>query len=94
VLGQKVKFDVKYVRVTKYITSGRYQKTWKELHIEPTVGIVVGVRSIRNGTYTRNEYDGDEFKIKESLQCYLVSYDLRREIVKVPVDNVIFVVEE
>jgi hypothetical protein len=95
VLGQKVKFDMKYVRVTNYISSRRYQKTWKELHVEPTIGIIVGARSIRNGTYINyRDEDSGEFKTKESLPCYLVSYHLRREIIKVPIDNVIFVVED
>lgn len=94
-LGQRVKFTAVYQRHWKPSTDkvthdGR--KVWmvhEQPHQipQPWEGVLVGLRTLSNGTI-RWDYDsGTDYRVTETLPAALVAYDLRRTPVLVPMDH-------
>jgi len=85
--GQSVQFTRSLVRRYEHGgTSWEGRKVWKAEQYpgqpdpEPTPGIVVGVRTLANGTNTYGGYDEPiQFKATERFTAYLVAHDMRRK---------------
>lgn len=87
--GQPVEFTRHLTRRYRHDPSGRYAtglKVWTSEDYpgqpdpEPCPGIVIGIRTLSNGT---NHYHGDDepitYRATERFTAYLVAYDMRRK---------------
>ncbi len=61
-----------HVRLWKDWDFGEQRSPWRE-------GIVMGVRTLRNGTITSDYEEGTTFHPEESFQAYLIVFHLRRK---------------
>ncbi len=66
----------------------RWEKLSDWVREEQVSGVIVGVRNLSNGE-VESDYDNVHIYIqKETFRAYLVAYDLRRNIVRVRVEDV------
>lgn len=91
--GAPVSFT-RHLRRRWVTREGKHLKAWvpeaspDETDSAPRAGIVVGVRTLANGT-VRNMYeDGLQFEAVEHFTAYLVAFDLRRKPVLVLPEHV------
>lgn len=81
-LGQKVKFSKVLVRKRSTELDKRgfreYWRRWHESEIQPTEGIVTGVRNLRNGVVEYIHDEGYDFMPTEKFNAYVVSFSLHR----------------
>ena len=66
----------------------RHAERWEHAAAEPARGIIVGVRTLANGDVTWAGEDGSSFRVRETLQAYVIAYDLRRRHVLARVEDV------
>jgi hypothetical protein len=88
-LGTVVQFSQTYSRHGKNRIGYGIDKYWRRNDNTTHTGIVVGIRTISNGTrkWVGSE-EGYEYTPTEYLQAALVAFDLRRKPVLVPIDAV------
>lgn len=96
--GQRVQFTwtLHRKRSSEHDSRGRWyhmhrwvcQRWETEPEPKPTEGIVIGVRTLADGTVTHNYDSGSEFKPTRHFRAYLIAYDMRRKPVLVLPDYV------
>jgi len=86
-LGMKVIFDAEYIRVFKNYFAVQ-ERTWTSVMIKPQEGIVVGLRTIVDGTVHYDMEEGNSFVGKNYKRCAIVATHIRRKLVKVPIEYI------
>jgi len=94
-LGKRISFKTIYRRhdkkiPTKWGTFGHNRfKYWKKIDVKKQKGIVVGLRTLSNGSTSYDSEEGYTYTRKESVYVVLVSTTLRNEILKIPLEDII-----
>lgn len=84
--GKRVKINSKLVRVYKSA-----YKSWKKNDFPETTGIIIGIRTLSDGTLHNYYSDGGiEYEPKKFFTAYLIAYHERRKPLLVLPDDVIF----
>ena len=92
-LGTKIKFNAEYIRVCK----SNYtvlEKEWVSVSINEKKGIIIGLRTIADGTTYYDSEEGYHFIPKRYKKCALVAFDINRNFTRVPIENIYLDVEE
>ena len=78
-LGEKLIFSAQFIRIIK-----NDYKEWiiKETPVQS--GIIVGIRTIYDGTVDYDMEEGNSFQRTRHKQCYLVAVDLNKNFIRVP----------
>ena len=94
-LGQKVSFNMYYVRFQKSIPNkwGNYgrnrYKFWKKIPCDKKEGIIIGLRTLSNGETYYDSEEGYTYGRTETVFAVLVAISLRYSIIKVPLEDII-----
>jgi hypothetical protein len=90
-LGEKIVVEKYYKRVKYHEDNGhgwqQRMKEWRETAMRPTVGVIVGVRTVSNG---RTDYEDDAgyiYSPKKFFRAILVSTSLYRLPILVPFET-------
>lgn len=93
-LGTPVQFTAIYIRCNANTGSYRVRKYWYAKECKPRTGLIVGIRTLSNGTREWIDSEkGYEYNPIEYLQAALVVFDMRRKPVLVPIDAIQEVVD-
>lgn len=93
-LGQKVSFNVYYARYCKTI-NGKYgwsrnrYKYWEKMSCDKKEGIVVGLRTLSNGSVNYDSEEGYTYTVDKPVLAALVAISVRYSIIKVPLEDII-----
>lgn len=92
-LGTKIKFNAEYIRYIKsnYATG---EKEWISISVNERQGIIVGLRTIADGTVYYDAEEGNHFIPKTYKKCALVAFDINRKFARVPIENIYLDVKE
>jgi hypothetical protein len=85
-LGQRIKVFSKYKRVHKYDSGHVGIRIWKETPIN-TDGIIIGFRTLSNGTVTYNE-EGAYFNPSDHFRAILVVSNVNNKPYFVPYEAI------
>lgn len=91
-LGQRIVFNQRLVRRTYYnYRANGYRERMKRWDItpmaEPKEGIIVGIRTLSNGTTDYDNESGHMYDPKEHFRAILVYTSVTRKPVYVPINN-------
>jgi hypothetical protein len=86
-LGTKISFDAEYIRVFKNYFAVQ-ERTWISVKTPSQEGIVVGLRTIADGTVHYDMEEGNTFSPRSYKSCAIVATHIRRKFSKVPIENI------
>lgn len=92
-LGQQVVFSIVLFRDSACLESSNrfgsgYQAFWNQRKLaKPKAGVLVGLRTLTDGETRFSVEDGNVYHPRKTVKAALVSYDLRRKPVLVPIEH-------
>jgi hypothetical protein len=87
-LGQKVTFNKILKRYYKRRGGIVRDKYWKEIDVDKQNGILIGIRTLSNGTVEYDYEEGYTYKLKETVKAVIIATTLRSKFLKIPFDNI------